>query len=307
MASALNLLDIAKLNGADKVAGLIEEVLTLAPEVANFPARTIRGTSYKTVVRSALPSVEFRLANQGVANSKSTFINKTVETYIVDAQIRADKAVADSYEDGAAAYQAIEASGVMASTLKLLGTQIWYGVGSLGDSDGFPGALASHDSSMVVDAGGTTDNVSTSVWGVKYGPQYATLVLGNGGSMSMSDFVAQQVTDSTNLYTAYCAALTAYPGLQIGNKYCLGRIKKITTDSTKTLSDAFIAQLLEKFMANLGMFPDALYMTPRSLRQLQSSRTATTPDGKPAPFPVEAFGVPIVVTNQILNTETLAL
>ena len=57
---AHTLLDIAKLNGSDTVVGLIEEVITSAPEFAVLPARTIRGTSYNTVSRTAYPSVGFR-------------------------------------------------------------------------------------------------------------------------------------------------------------------------------------------------------------------------------------------------------
>jgi len=303
------LLDIAKLNGSDAAVGLIEESLVLAPEVATFPARTIRGTSYKTVVRSALPTTQFRNANEGVASSNSTFVNRLVETFILDAQIKVDKAVADAYEDGPEALKAIEALGTMGSALKLIGSQIWYGVGTGGDSKGFPGALGVHDTTnMVVDAGGTTAGTGSSVWGVKFGPQHAQLVLGNNGSMMLSDWMTQQVTDaSSKLYTAYCAALTAYPGLQVGNIYSVGRIKKLTEDSGKTLTDALVANLLQKFQTNLGMFPDALFMTPRSLYQLRASRTATTPGGTPAPIPTEVFGVPIVVTNQILNTEALTL
>lgn len=303
------LLDIAKLNGSDKVVGLIEEALVLAPEVSLFPARTIRGTSYKTVVRSALPTTQFRNANEGVASSKSTFVNRLVETFILDAQIKVDKAVADAYEDGPAALQAIEAAGVVGSALKLLGSQIWYGVGTGGDAKGFPGAIGVHDTTnMVVDAGGTTAGTGSSVWGVKFGPQYAQMVLGNNGSLQLSDWMTQQVTDAnSNLYTAYCSALTAYPGLQVGNIYSVGRIKKLTEDSGKGLTDALIASLLQKFQTNLGMFPDVLFMTPRSLYQLRASRTATTPGGTPAPIPTEVFGVPIQVTNQILNTEALTL
>jgi hypothetical protein len=303
------LLDIAKLNGSDKVVGLIEESLVLAPEVSLFPARTIRGTSYKTVVRTALPTTQFRAANEGVTGSQSTFTNRLVETFILDAQIKVDKAVADAYEDGPAALQAIEAAGVVGSALKLLGSQIWYGLGTGGDSKGFPGALGMHDTTnMVVDATGSTEDTCSSVWGVKFGPQYAQMVLGNNGSLTLSDWMSQQVTDANSkLFTAYCAALTAYPGLQVGNLYSVGRIKKLTEDSGKGLTDGLVASLLQKFQTNLGMFPDVLFMTPRSLYQLRASRTATTPGGTPAPIPTEVFGVPIQVTNQIRNTEALTL
>ena len=71
------------------------------------------------------------------------------------------------------------------------------------------------------------------------------------------------------------------------------------------LTDILIANLLGKFPA--GKVPDVLLMTRRSLHQLQASRTATNPTGAPAPFPQEAFGVPIAVTDAISNIETLAL
>jgi hypothetical protein len=51
-------------------------------------------------------------------------------------------------------------------------------------------------------------------------------------------------------------------------------------------------------------------MSRTSLFELQASRTATNPTGAPAPFPTEAFGVPIIVTDSIpedeaaLNTTT---
>jgi len=308
---AHTLLDIAQLNGNDAVTGLIEEALTVAPEAERIPARTIRGTSYYTGIRTALPTTPFRNSNEGTAAVKSTFTKRLVETFILDPNITVDKAIADAYEDGADAFRAIEAMGVTKAVLKKLGTQIWYGSGASngGDTKGFPGCIDGYDSTnMVVDAGGTTASTGSSVWGVKYGPQNVQLVFGNGGSMELTDWNTQQVYDgSSNPYTGYVASLTLYPGLQLGNQYSIGRIKKLTADSGKTLTDALIAQLLEAFMANLGELPDALFMSPRSVRQLQSSRTATTMKGTPPPFPEEAFGVPIVVTNQILNTESLTL
>jgi hypothetical protein len=51
--------------------------------------------------------------------------------------------------------------------------------------------------------------------------------------------------------------------------------------------------------------PTILVMNRRSLKQLQESRTATNATGAPAPFPSEAFGVPILVTDAITNTEAL--
>jgi len=38
--------------------------------------------------------------------------------------------------------------------------------------------------------------------------------------------------------------------------------------------------------------------------RLQTSRTATNPTGFPAPFPQEAFGIPIVVSEALAQNET---
>jgi len=71
----MTLLDLAKLNGSDAVIGLIEEVQDLAPEIKVIPARTIKGTSFRTVARLGRPSVGFRKAGGGIAGSKSKPLN----------------------------------------------------------------------------------------------------------------------------------------------------------------------------------------------------------------------------------------
>lgn len=298
------LLDIAKANGSDPLVGLVEEVLKAHPELAIGAARSIKGLNYKTLVRTGLPTVGFRSANEGYAASKSTFENRLVEAYTFNPRWECDKAVADRYEDGAPAYIAIEANGIMEASMNYLASQFYYGTSN--DAKGFPGLLAAYDSTnMVVDAGGTTDNVSTSVWGVKFGAQDVQWVWGNNGQIALSDVMESRVTDvSGNPYTAYIQEILSYVGLQVGSIYSIGRIKKLTTDSGKGLTDALIAQLIEKFP--VGHKPDLLLMNRRSQRQLQASRTATTTTGAPAPFPTESFGIPIAVTDAIVSTETLA-
>ncbi len=300
------LLDIAIANGSDAAVGLIEEVTTYAPEVKLGAARTIRGRNYKTLVRTALPTAGFRNANEGTAVSKSTWENRLVECFTLNPYWSVDKAVADSDEDGAAALLAREASGILAASMITMGAQFYYGTGTGGDAKGFPGLLAAYDATnMVVDATGSTDNVASSVWAVKFGPQDVQWVYGQNGLLDVTDPRVQTLFDgSSNPYTGYVQELLAYPGLQVGNKFCIGRIKKLTTDSGHGLTDALISQLLAKFP--VGWVPDVLFMNRRSLQQLQASRTATTPTGAPAPIPQESFGVRIQVTDSISSIELLA-
>lgn len=315
MASA-TLLDIAKLNNNDKLVGLIEENLTSAPELARFPMRTIKGTTYTTSVRTGFPSVGFRAANAGHTPGKSTFDKRQVQCFIFGGVIQVDKAVATAHEDGASAYEMIEASGVAKNAMIKLGSQIWYGVSS--DSQGFPGikSLVAAASTISVDATGSTALTASSVYAVKFGIQDVSLVAGQNGQMLLSDFVDQQVADP-NTSGAYIpsrvADLTAWTGLQVGNSNCVGRIYNLTAQTGKGLTDLLLADLISKFP--VGYVPDALFMSRRSRKQLQQSRTVVLNgggSGKPtggaanvAPTPTEYEGIPIIATDSILDTDAI--
>jgi len=67
------LLDIAKANGSDAVVGLVDETTKAHPEISLGAARTVKGIQFKTLVRIALPSVGFRLANEGVVAGKGVY------------------------------------------------------------------------------------------------------------------------------------------------------------------------------------------------------------------------------------------
>lgn len=299
-------LDIAKANGSDPVVGLIEEVVPAVPELAMFEARTIKGLNFKTLVRTSLPTVGFRNGNEGTAAVKSTYDNRLVETFIMNPRFEVDMAVADGYEDGAEAYIAMEGLGVTIASGVTIAKQIYYGRGTGGDAKGFPGMVATVDSSMVVDATGTTDNVASSVWAVRFGAQAAQLVVGMNGQLALSDVRVETIYDADdNPLDGYVQTLLARIGLQISSKYAIGRIKKLTTDSGKGLTDSLLSQLYEKFP--VGYKPDAFMLSRRSLGQLQRSRTATTTTGAEAPIPTDWQGIPLVPTDSILDTETLAL
>ncbi|HUS46149.1 MAG TPA: hypothetical protein VM219_09000 [Phycisphaerae bacterium] len=303
------LLDIARASGSDAVVGLIDEAAKTHPELLLGPARTIKGLNYKTLVRTAVPTgTAFRDANEGVAPTKGTYINRLVEAFILNPRWECDKAVADAYEDGAEAYIALEGQAILEAAMQDLCAQFYYGRGTGGNAKGYPGLLAAYDAAnMVVDAGGTTAATGSSVWGVRWGPKNVQWVWGLNGQLALADVREESILDAggTNKFTAYIQEILARPGLQVASLLSIARIKKLTADSGKTLTDDMIADLLSKFPA--GLRPDVLLMNRRSLRQLQDSRTATNATGAPAPFPAEAFGVPIAPTDAILSTEGLTL
>jgi hypothetical protein len=317
----LTLLDVAKRNGSDMLVGLLDETTKSHPEVTGKTAiagrevtipnvaasRTIKGTHYKTLVRITLPTVGFRNANEGTTETKSTYENRLVETFILNPRWGADKAVADRSEDGAEAMIADEADAHTSAAWDTVGKQFYYGPDSGGDTKGFPGLIDVYDSTNnVVDAGGTTGATGSSVWLVKWGPKFVQWCVGANGDFELSDVELRDKLDANNKpYTAYHQELLGYPGLQVGTLTSLVRIKKLTEDNGKGLTDALIAKALEKFP--VGVVPDVMFMTRRSHRQLRDSRTATNPTGAPAPFPEESYGIPIAPTDSILNTEALTL
>ena len=310
----LTLLDVAKLNGNEKTVGLIEENLTFAPELSVFPVVQKAGTSYYTVRRTGLPSVGFRGANGGVTPSKSTFVKQLHECYILAGAVNCDLAVATAYDGGMAELEMVEASGVAKSTLIHLGAQIWYG--SSNDGKGFPGikSLVAKGDATGYDATGSTASTASSIYGVKFGAQGAQIVVGNGTTLDLSEFSNQQLADSDGkVYAGRVANLTAWVGLQVASVTAVGRIANVTADSGKGCTDSLLSAWLEKFA--VGNLPDTIFMSRRSAGQLQRSRSVTimnTAAGKVtgavenvAPWPTSAFGIPIIVTDSIGNTDAI--
>lgn len=312
--SRITLLDVAKMNGSDAVVGLVEESIQFAPEVNLFPVDTISGTSFKTLVRTGLPSVDFIAASSGIASSKSTFENKLFECGLLGGRIEIWKSVLDSPENGAPAdIRTAESMGVMEAAFRKVGRQIFYGKTALGSALGFVGLVSFVDPSMIVDAGGNAADTGSSVYFVKFGAQNVRLVMGRNGTMELSDFRVESLTDANgNKGPGEVADLASWVGLQCASKNSVVRIKNLTAQDGKGLTDALIADALDKFPS--GYVPDAIFMSRRSRTQLRKSRTivlngqGTTRPNQPtiAPTPTEYEGIPIIATDSILNTEPIA-
>jgi hypothetical protein len=130
----------------------------------------------------------------------------------------------------------------------------------------------------VVDAGGTTASTGSSVWLVKFGPKHVQWVWGQDGALLVPDPRIETIYDaSSNPLTGYVQDMLARPGLQVGSIRSSVRIKKLTADSGKGLTDAVISLALAKF--EVGVVPDVILMSRRSRQQLQASRTVTIMSG----------------------------
>lgn len=320
------LVDIAVAAGTDKAIGLIDETLKVHPELALVHARSIAGIHYKTLVRTVLPTVTFRNANEGYESRKAAYENRLVETFIFNPRWECDKAVADRYEDGPEAFIALEASAIMEAAMQHLCSCFYYGLttaaakprhATAGDLKGFPGL---HDAmglvvgtDLIIDALGADASAGSSVFAIKTGPKDVQWVWGNGGQLEVEDPTVERILEPATAattakpFSAYCQEMLAYPGLQVGNRFCVGRVAELgsAASGATTLDDTDLAALISLFPT--GSRPDMFLMSRRSQAQLRANRTATNPTGAPAPFPDEAYGVPIQITDSILDTEEIAL
>lgn len=302
------LADLVKINDQNLADLDVSDLLDEAPLLKRLFAQTAsNGTEHKYLKQTGEPAVGFRDANDGRENKASADTLVTVTLKILDASFACDKALADAYRKGRDAYIAREANRHLRAAFKEAEQQIFYGTGN--DAAGFAGlatnalfdALA--DTATVVNAGGTTASTGSSCWLFRTNENACSLITGEDGEMKIGESVVQRVAGATGFYPAYWTPITAWLGLQLGGVYDIVRIANLTADSGKGLTDALISTAISKFKASGA--PNLIACSRRSLRQLQSSRTATNPTGAPAPFPQDSFGIPIVVTDQIVDTETL--
>lgn len=286
---------------------MLSDVLDQAPLLAVLAARSVRSNTFVYTKKTANPSVGFRDINDGVENTKGTYTQVTNTLKFLDASFAVDEAAALVDERGVDHIMGIEAMAHLSQAMAEIEEQIFYGTGNL--AAGFSG-LANQTNldgladAQVVGAGGTTANTGSSVWLVRTGEEDLQMLWGNQGVISVSERMrVERAGSSQGRFWALAHAIHGWAGLKIGTTYSAVRIANLTADSGKGLTDSLISQALERFPAGRG--PQYIAMNRRSLGQLQRSRTATNPTGAPAPFPQDAFGIPIVVTDRISSTEAL--
>lgn len=310
------MLDVAKRTSASTIVGLIEANLAAAPEVARFPARTIHGTSYHTLLRTDLPTVQFTGVNEGVDASKSNYETKLVETFPLRALIQIDKALisADTPER---TLMTDESMGVAEAAMRKIGRQIWYGRASgKADAKGHIGLIDVVSNGMLVNATGTTPNQASSVYLVKFGIKDVQIIFGQDTVLALPPFRDETLTDANGKqFDGKVSHLTGWVGLQCVNPNSVARICNITAENGKGLTDPLLAKALAKFPA--GYRPDAIFAPRRCIEQLETARSAVaslqlsgkkeTANGHEI-YAGEAThfrGIPIVPTDSLIDTEAI--
>lgn len=294
----LTLLDLAARTGSDAVVGLIEDVTTYAPEFRELLARPMPGTSYKLTRRIALPTPAFRDANGTVTSTKSGYVQENKGMYFLDCQLEVDEAIVKGDPRDIGDVLADEAAGALEGTFNLLGSQFYYG----GDVKGFTG-LDEQISDDTVFAGGTTN--TTSAYLVDISLQGVHFVVGNDGEIAMPEWMKQKVDGKM----CYVSNLSSYIGLNVGSANAVYRVRGI--DATNKLTDALGAKCLKNVPLRRRGGNLRWLMNRTAAYTLQLSRSAVGQvnagrGGSPAfaEFPTELQGIPIILTDSLVDTET---
>lgn len=308
----LALADLVKLNDLNDADIDVSDILDEAPFLKALAAtESSNGTTHSYTKETTAPVVGFRSVNDGRENSDSEDTEVSATLKILDASFDVDQALARAYRKGEAAFVAREAARHLKAAMFAFEKQVINGVLGVGSSSGFVGlrdtlVLAN---AMTYNAAGSTANTGSSLYAVRTGSDMRDLALVAGGpgetpTIEIGETVTiQKEGSSTGFYPAWYTPIFAWLGLQLGSAYSIGRICNLTADSGKGLTDDKIAELLALFPASRQ--PNYLVCNRRSLKQLQQSRTATNATGAPAPFPTDAFGIPLIVTDAIASTEAI--
>lgn len=285
------------------LGGIISEVSEQAPEVGRFPIfHLTEGLTYTTQFLVELPKTGFRKLGEGIAASKGRYENREFKCFLFSGRAEAEKAAGAADSGGMAAVEARAVNGTMLSSVQELGQQIFYGVAN--EADGFPGlkAFTPFGGAYTLNATGSTDGTASSIFGVKFGEDYARLIHAKGDPFNLGDFRDQDITGTNNKpVPGRVADLEGWIGMQLAHKACVVRICNLTAQAGKGATDELLGQALD--LLPTGIKPDVWFMTKRSRTQIRKSRS--TPEHVYADMPTESNGIPIEVTDSILNTDSV--
>lgn len=306
--SLYSLAKLVTINNENLSGGVAEELLEDAPLVAAMAAQPAsNGTDHHWLrYDTADDTVGFRALNDGLDHGSTSDTAVTINLKILDASFTCDVQTARGYPYGVDAFLDREGMRHLKTAFAELERQVINGTGN--NAAGFDGMydqteLSSLASAKTIAGGGTTALTSVLVMNTKDPMVDAAVITGNDGNIQIDPPQLQRVAGGTTGWMGgYFVNIASWYGYQHGSTHSVVRICNLDAGSN-SLSDALISQAIAEFPAGRRS-PNLIAMNRRSLQQLQSSRTATNTTGFPAPFPQEAFGIPIVVTDQIGLDET---
>lgn len=328
---ALNLMDWVKSTDPDgKIAAIIEllnqtndVLLDMLWEEGNLP------TGHRTTVRTGLPSVAWRILNNGVAPSKADNAQIDEQCGILEAWLVLDKDLAE-LNGNTAAFRLSQARGFIEAMNQNFVAQLFYGDTSinperfLGFAPRFNAISGAVNSQNIINGSGSS-SVNTSIWLICWGDETATGIYpkGSPAGLTHEDYGLETVQTSSTAITS--SVMRAYRerwqwkcGLALKDWRYVVRIANIDSSNlVAETSNADLIKLMSRAMDRIpsfGVGRPVFYMNRTCYSMLRifgqeksTSAIAVQPGldqfGNPVRGGMEFMGIPIRRCDQLLNTE----
>lgn len=291
------LANIVRLNDKNAVDFGVSDIINPSSLVGILPAEVAsNGTDHKYLKLTTAPTAGKRAMNAGLARTMSNSTLVTVSLDYYDSDNLVDVAIADGFTGGLDAYLAKQLPLHVRSALFSFEQDI---IADLNANT----ALDALADTMVATAGSNAANATTSVYAIRAVPGEFGIVTGNNGSIRIgSSSVTHMTGSNSETLSYYVTPIGGYFKVIQGGAFSVGRLCNIGVSANK-VTDTLIAALLAKAPSDKPF--THLVMNRQSQAQLRDSRTATSPTGNPADFPENAFGLPIIVSEAITNTQAV--
>lgn len=301
-------------NVADTLAGILElsdannfdiDVSNLfddAPAIRALAAvMSTQGTDHKYMRETVAAGSAFRAIGAGIDNASETVEQVTVNLKLLDATVKIDQAATKAFKGGEGAYMAARARASLRAAFFQAEKQFFQGTNnSAGGFSGLEDWLYTDDVGDDFVVGTASGAAGKNVWLVRSTPEDVALI--SNGELELGELHQTFVsTSGATGYAAWQLPIMSWLGVQFGSINTVARIYNLDGTSGNTLTDDLISSAISAFPA--GRQPTHIFMDRVAHKELQQSRTATNVTGAPAPFPTEAFGLPIVVSDGVGNTD----
>ena len=332
-ASYLNLIDMYRNGGDVRAAETVEALRRSSPAVKDaITVEANRGTTHEHAIRTGLPAVTWGRLYQGIPQSKSARAMVVDTTGFVEGLSTVDERLLD-ISPNAAAMRDGEATSFIESMTQEAETGIFYH-DSASTPEKFKGLAARYNTvsgtayaNNVIDGGGTgSDN--TSIWIVTWSENATHLIHPKGTKVGLqrTDRGSQRVTDTNgNAYYVKEEEFRWHLGLAVRDWRYNARVANIDVSDIVAGTAAVLPKLRKAYHRIHGRIRatdmnDAnastngrtvIYMNRTVYEALDAELTSATLNTSLRLTPmqlegeeVEAYrGIPIRVTDQLLNTE----
>lgn len=318
------LADVAKRYDADGKIDTIVELLSETNEVlddmtfleGNLP------TGHRTTVRSGLPSSTWRKLNYGVQPSKSTTVQITDTTGMLEAYAEVDKALAD-LNGNTASFRLSEDRAFLESMNQTMANTLFYGDTGT-DPEKFMGLSARYNSTsaesgdnIIVGGGSGSDN--TSIWLVCWGPNTCHGIYPKGSQAGLNHQDLGEVTleDAANgKYQGYRTHYKWDIGLSVRDWRYIVRIPNIDVSNLTKDASGSSAELVDLMVQAVEKLPNVnlgrcVFYGNRTIssilrRQITNTSNVRLSMDEVAGKRVMSFdGIPFRRNDAILNNEAL--